>query len=253
MAKNKEVTTTNQQTNISVVTGAMGSFGFDAVTTKDIKIPLIYIAQNMSKLVDAGIARPGDIVENLENQVIAKKDGSARLVPFYFQKSYQVQRVEDGKKIFVGNEAWDGERAYEEEINGTTQYNTPTFNFFVMREGDPSHTRYLLSFRGSRNISGAGKIILSQLMTKFQSGKAAPYNFVIEVSAKQAENKKGKWFVFSGKLARNEDGTEAISDISVRPYAQKAATEISDMLNSGINIDTSELTDSEPVETKDNF
>ena len=49
------------------------SFGLENVTSKDIKIPLIYVAQAMSKVCADGLAAQGDIVENMENKVLGGK------------------------------------------------------------------------------------------------------------------------------------------------------------------------------------
>lgn len=245
-------------------------FGFETATANDIKVPMIYVAQAMSKIVDAGNAQNGDIVENLDNTVIAKKGIAARFIPFYFQKSYQIQKEINGKKEFHGVEPWDGEREYEEMRNvaddkGVLQpvrfFNVPSFNFFVFREGDTNFTRYLLPFRGSRSINKGGKILLSQLMNKMAGANAQPpYNYVAEVSIEQVENGKGKWYIMNAKLGRNASGQELTTDARVRAAAAQAAMEIKGFIASGavINhgedpIDTAETTPTNPSNKKDNF
>lgn len=240
----------NQKTELAAYTGGMNDFGFDTATTNDIKVPLIFVAQGLSKIVDQGLAQNGDIVENLENQVIAKKGGTAKFVPFFFQKSYQVQYLKNGKKEFFGNEAWDGEREYEtkgKDRNGveTTFFNVPSFNFFVFRENDPNHTRYVLPFRGSRNISKGGKVVLSQLISKMQGATPQPpYNFVIEVGVEQVENEKGKWYIMNAKLSK-----DSTTDNNTRAAAAQAAADIKAMFAAGMTIDTSEAGGDEPEAT----
>ena len=147
---------TKQGTSVAIPSDL--SFGFETVSQKDIKIPLIYIAQAMSKVCADGIAVQGDIVENMENRVLGGKKGPAKLIPFYFQKSFQVQKEVNGKKEFHAIEPFDKEREYEEFRDGIKYFNYPCFNFFVLIYGDETRSKYMLSFRGGRNITSAGQI-----------------------------------------------------------------------------------------------
>jgi hypothetical protein len=229
--QNNEIVT-RQNTQVTVPQGFM--FGLDTVTTKDIKMPIIYIAQNMSEVVSSGTARAGDIVENLSNKVLATKDKKLRVIPFYFQKTYQVKKDEMGKKEFYANDVFDGERPFEEVKDGTTFYNYLCYNFFVLVEGDESFTRYVLTFRGSRNISTAGRPMLSNLMQAYRV-KKAPYELVFEIGAKLVENDMGKWFVFT-----STQGTGDVSDEAVN-HAHAAAVEMEQMVKGGAVVDTSQV------------
>ena len=210
------------------------SFGLESVTSKDIKIPLIYIAQAMSKVCADGLAAQGDIVENMENKILGGKKGNARVIPFYFQKSYQVQKVVNDKKEFHAIEAYDKERPYEEQRDGVTYFNYPCFNFFVLVVGDETKSKYMLSFRGSRNISSAGRPMLTQLMNSVQRG-IPPYAVAYEIGVKQVENKKGKWFVFTS----NPDRDTKI-DKDTMNYAEFEAKNLQSMLSQGATISTGE-------------
>ncbi len=259
MSKQTQDIAKKENTAVAAYVPQKNDFGFDTATTNDIKVPMIYIAQGLSKIVDEGKAQNGDIVENLENQVIAKKGTPARFIPFFFQKSYQVQRMENGKKVFNSNEQWDGEREYEtkgKDRDGkeTTYFNVPSFNFFVFRENDPNYTRYLLPFRGSRNISKGGKVLLSQLMNKMQGATAQPpFNFLAEINIEQVENDKGKWYIMNAKIARNADGTELATDANTRAKAQSAATDMKELVAAGAQITAHEEIVDEEVEVKNNF
>ena len=230
LAKKEETSITIQQADASM-------FGFDTVTTKDIKIPLIYVAQAMSQSVSDGNCKPGDIIENLSSSVLGGAKKPARVVPFYFNKTYTVQKLVNGKKEFVGNEPYTTEREYEETKNGTTYFNLPSYNFFCLVHGDDTFTRYALSFRGSRNITSGGRPMLSQLMNKYQTTKAAPFNFVFDIGVKQVENEKGKWFVLTAAQAKGEDGKELASTNAEKEMAQAAANDISAMFKEGKNFD----------------
>lgn len=210
------------------------SFGFEAVTSKDIKIPLIYIAQAMSKVCADGIAAQGDIVENMENKVLGGKKGPAKIVPFYFQKSYQVQKSVNGKKEFHAIEAYDKERQYEETRDGVTYFNYPCYNFFVLVVGDETKAKYMLSFRGSRNISSAGRPMLTQLMNGLQRG-IPPYACAYDIGIKQVENDKGKWFVFTANADR-----ETKLDKGLMDHAAFEAKNLQTMLSQGAQINTGE-------------
>lgn len=224
--------TTNTNTEIAIPNGL--SFGLETVTSKDIKIPLIYIAQAMSKVCDEGKARPGDIVETLENKILGNKSEGTKVVPFYFQKSYQVQKLVNGKKEFHAIEPNTGERPYEEVKDGITYYNYPCFNFFVLVHGDETKSKYMLSFRGSRNISSAGRPMLTQLMNSVQRG-VPPYATVYNIGVKQAENDKGKWFVFTA----NPDRDTSVSKDLIEAAAVEAKN-LQSMIAQGASIQTGE-------------
>ena len=230
--KNEVATKTNNEVAMPMPEGL--SFGLEAVTSKDIKIPLIYIAQAMSKVCADGAAAQGDIVENMENKVLGGKKGAAKVVPFYFQKSYQVQKVVNGKKEFHAIEPYNAERPYEEERDGTTYYNYPCFNFFVLVVGDETKSKYMLSFRGSRNISSAGRPMLTQLMNAVQRG-IPPYACAYDIGVKQVENEKGKWFVFTANADRDTKLPKEVMD-----HAAFEAKNLQSMLSQGASIQTGE-------------
>ena len=232
MSKKTEVATKETNALANIPEGL--SFGLETVTSKDIKIPLIYIAQAMSKVCADGIAVQGDIVENMENKVLGNKKASAKIVPFYFQKSYQVKKLVDGKKEFHGIEPYTSERPYEEIKDGVTYFNYPCFNFFVLVVGDETKSKYMLSFRGSRNINSAGRPMLAQLMNTVQRG-IPPYACAYDIGVKQVENEKGKWFVFTANIDRDTNVDKEIMD-----HAAFEAKSLQTMLQQGASISTNE-------------
>lgn len=218
--------------NVAIPNGI--SFGFETVTQKDIKVPLIHIAQAMSKVVDNGRAKPGDIVETMEGQVLAPKGGTVKVVPYYFQKSYQVQKLVENKKEFHAIEPYDRERQYEEIIDGTQYFNYPCFNFFVLVLGDATQSKYMLSFRGARNITSAGRPMLTQLMNSMQR-KIPPYGNVYDIGVKQVENEKGKWYVFTANPDRE---TSVPTDIFNKAMAE--AVSFDTLIKGGATISSTE-------------
>lgn len=230
--KNEVATKANNEVAVSIPDGL--SFGLETVTSKDIKIPLIYIAQAMSKVCADGVATQGDIVENMENKVLGGKKEPAKVVPFYFQKSYQVQKVVNGKKEFHAIEPYTNERPYEEEKDGVQYFNYPCFNFFVLVVGDETKSKYMLSFRGSRNINSAGRPMLTQLMNSVQRG-IPPYAVAYDIGVKQVENDKGKWFVFTANADR-----DVKIPTDVMNSAALEAKNLQTMLSQGASIQTGE-------------
>lgn len=234
MSKKELATKTNNDIEISAEIPNGMSFGLETVTSKDIKIPLIYVAQAMSKVCADGLANQGDIVENMENKVLGGKKGPAKVIPFYFQKSFQVQKLVDGKKEFHAIEAYDKDRPYEEEKDGIHYFNYPCFNFFVLVVGDETKSKYMLSFRGSRNINSAGRPMLTQLMNSVQRG-VPPYANAYDIGVKQVENEKGKWFVFTANVDRD---VKVPADIM--STAALEAKNLQGMLSQGASIQTGE-------------
>lgn len=230
----KNEVTTKETTAVATTIPEGLSFGLESVTSKDIKIPLIYIAQAMSKVCADGVATQGDIVENMENKVLGGKKGPAKVIPFFFQKSYQVQKEVNGKKEFHAIEAYDAERPYEEVKEGTKFFNYPCFNFFVLVVGDETKSKYMLSFRGSRNINSAGRPMLTQLMNSVQRG-IPPYACAYDIGVKQVENDKGKWFVFTANADRDvKVPTDVMNSAAVE------AKNLQTMLSQGARIQTGE-------------
>jgi hypothetical protein len=232
--KNELKTISDEQLQVACEIPNGLSFGLETVTSKDIKIPLIYVAQAMSKVCADGLAVQGDIVENMENKVLGGKKGPAKVVPFFFQKSYQVQKLVNGKKEFHAIQPYDNERPYEEEKEGVTYFNYPCFNFFVLVLGDETKNKYMLSFRGSRNINSAGRPMLTQLMNSVQRG-IPPYACAYDIGVKQVENEKGKWFVFTANADRD---TKIPTD--VMSSAAMEAKNLQTMLSQGAQIQTGE-------------
>lgn len=234
MSKNELTTKHDAELQLAAEIPNGLSFGLETVTSKDIKIPLIYVAQAMSKVCADGLAAQGDIVENMENKVLGGKKGPAKVIPFYFQKSYQVQKLVNGKKEFHGIEPYTAERSYEEIKDGVTYYNYPCFNFFVLIHGDETKSKYMLSFRGSRNINSAGRPMLTQLMNSVQRG-VPPYACAYDIGVKQVENDKGKWFVFTANADRD---VKVPTD--VMNTAAMEAKNLQSMLSQGATIQTGE-------------
>jgi len=236
MSKKEVATKTNNEVAVAMPEGL--SFGLEAVTSRDIKIPLIYIAQAMSKVCDSGKATQGDIVENMENKVLGGKKGAAKVVPFYFQKSYQVQKLVDGQKEFHAIEPFDGERPFEEIKDGVKYMNYECFNFFVLVVGDETKSKYMLCFRGSRNISSAGRPMLTQLMNAVQRG-IPPYACVYDIGVKQVSNiingKENKWYVFTANVDRDTKLPKDVMD-----HAAFEAKNLQQMLSQGASIQTGE-------------
>ena len=230
----KKELATKETTEVAVTMPEGLSFGLESVTSKDIKIPLIYVAQAMSKVCADGLAAQGDIVENMENKILGGKKGPAKVIPFYFQKSYQVQKLINGKKEFHAIQPYDSERKYEEIIEGVTYYNYPCFNFFVLVHGDETRSKYMLSFRGSRNINSAGRPMLTQLMNSVQRG-IPPYAVAYDIGVKQVENEKGKWFVFTANADR-----DVKIPTDVMNSAALEAKNLQSMLSLGASIQTGE-------------
>lgn len=210
------------------------SFGLESVTSKDLKFPLMYIAQAMSKVCADGVATQGDIVENVENRILGGKKGPAKVIPYFFQKSYQVQKEINGKKEFHAIEPYDTEREFEEVKDGVKYINQACFNFFVLVVGDETKSKYMLSFRGSKNLNSAGRPMLSQLMNSVQRG-IPPYAVVYDIGVKQVENDKGKWFVFTASPDRDSK-----VDQETMEFAKQAAMSLQGSLSAGAKIDTNE-------------
>jgi hypothetical protein len=209
-------------------------FGFDEVKASDLKMPLIYITQGLSKAVsDSGLS-VGSIIENVSNTVLGNQKKPAQVIPFFVNKMYTVMKNHNGKKVFNSTIPMEKEEEFEQVVGNETFYYYPTMNFFVNVKGDQSGSQYVLSFRGSRNFNGAGRTMLTFLFQQYKAGRA-PYEFVFDIGVKQVENDKGKWFVYTATPSKLDDKQVLASDAE-KATAKQAAAEIEALYKKGHKI-----------------
>lgn len=177
-----------------------GSSGTDS---HDMLIPRVLLMQAMSKFVQDGKCAPGDIIENINCEVLAKPAASFEFVPFMTYKEWYRYKQVGGKLEFLGKELWspknDGYQ-YEEIRDGVTYRNDMALNYFVLLANRLNELPFLISFR--RSSYYAGKKLSSHFQVAAMK-KLPPANTVFGLSCRKDTNDKGTYFVLD--VARKRD------------------------------------------------
>lgn len=157
-----EVTTTESNLPAEAMNTAWGSAG---TSSSDMLIPRIQLMQALSDLVAKSIATPGDIVDSLNNDILAKKGKSVEFIPIMSYKTWIRSKMEDGAwKFFeqIPVTAQNESLPYEQDIEGDKFKNVASLNFFVVLPTMLNELPYLISFKGSSYAAG------KKLSTHFQ-------------------------------------------------------------------------------------
>lgn len=108
-------------------------WGAVEVTSRDLVISRLMLMQGMSEKVSEGKAKLGDILNSVTNEVVATKDKSVELLPFYCTKQWVRSKKVGQRFEFVSSAPDNGEAmAFEETINGVHYKNEHQYTFFFL-------------------------------------------------------------------------------------------------------------------------
>lgn len=163
--------------------------------TSDILIPKILLMQGSSKLVGAGKAQIGDMVNSVTNEKLGDKTKGILFAPINTYKTMTVMKLKGGQFVFDKSEPWTpahATRAFEETINGEQFKNYPTLNFFVMLDSELKKAGAmpcLISFK-STSLK-AGKKVINHFATATEIGQK-PCSGMLTLTCKLENNKQGQ-------------------------------------------------------------
>ena len=200
--KKNEVAVTMGSSEVAVYSETdLKSWGGNEGSAKDIVIPALILCQQMSDFVAVeNIAKMGDYVDSVSHKNFGPvlKD----LVPFYMQKSWQVEKTNaKGKYEYVRTEPMDINNEnlpYEFEEGGAKMRRLYTYRFFVMVPGEI--LPYTLKLKSSSR--NAGKELFTEMYVKNMMGKPQL-------------PPAGRTFTLASKTEKNDDGTFAVSTIKM--------------------------------------
>lgn len=205
----KEVTET-KSTEVSAAMD-LDAFGTSQVSGADIVIPKIMIMQKMSDAVEREVAKEGDFIDSLTEEVLGSIKEPLRFIPFHLTKTWIIQKDVDGDFVFEGIEevnAANENRDWEEVIDGIKYRYQKSYNFYVLLEKDTSMP-YVLSLRSTS--AKTGRVLATQMYVKNRQQGKVPPAYVMELGGVKEKNTKGSYVV--GKVAvAGESTPENIQD-----------------------------------------
>lgn len=171
-------------------------WGAEGAAREDMLIPRVLLMQAMSKFVADGKAAPGDIVDSVNIETLAKLNGGVEIIPIMTFKEWRKYKVVNGESEYLGKEAWGPHNAtLEHEVvkDGITYRNDMVLNFFVLLANRIHELPHLVSF--SKSSYHAGK----KLSTHFQiSGmrKLPPALQTFNLTSQKTTYDKYTYFIY---------------------------------------------------------
>ena len=185
--------TTTQSTDLSTVSA--DAFGAAPAHSEDIVIPKIQVMQKMSNLVDEGVAKEGDFVDSLSQEVIGGLNEPVAFIPFYMEKLWFISKKVGGRWELEGIEAFSNlnkNLRYFDTVNGEDYKNELHMRFYALRPEDMS-IPYIITFKGMSQK--AGKALYTQMYIKNKAAGLTPAGKVMLLKGEKRENDNGKFVV----------------------------------------------------------
>lgn len=182
-------------------------WGCEDNTSNSIIIPKIMVMQGLSKGVTDGIAKFGDFVDSLTNEVLGGLNKSFEFIPFHVEKEIYIsvnKSSDPNKKDFkyLRKEkmtAANENLPWNDVENGKEIQRTHVFNFYVLNPNDMT-LPYIISFKGKslRN----GKVLNTTAFVKAQMANSFPPAFHYSLKATKEQNDKGTYTVIHAERAQ---------------------------------------------------
>jgi hypothetical protein len=211
MAKKKEEVRDLALKETTALDIPMPEGGWDdgEIEAKDLLIPMICVAQGSSDLAKRGEARPGDIYETVNKEILGDAKTSVNFIPIKYYKTWIHSEVIGGRPQFRSVEPYTPTNMekykYEEtKQNGTLWRHYEVLNFYVILEKDLLEGRafpHLLSFRSSNKRKG--RPLLNHMATARRYNPPMPLcSMVFSINTVLATKGKDTWSVFDVKKVR---------------------------------------------------
>lgn len=205
MSKKETAVAVKEETSLALPADVRGDWGNEDLEAKDVLIPRILLAQQMSEAVSENDIKPGQfyrstdkkvygggktsfsclVIKQFKNWVIEVKKGDR----FEFEKTLPYNPVD-------ASLPWD----FSEE--GQTKRRNECFNFYVISLADIEAKEVfpsLLSFR--RTQVSCAKAIISY-MTLMKSYRAPSCSYVLDFTSTLKENDLGRFYIPEMKKGR---------------------------------------------------
>lgn len=174
------------------------------VSSRDLVISRITLMQGLSELVSDGKAKLGDLVNSVTKEVIASKDTTVELLPFYCTKTWITSKKKGNKFEFESAKPDQGQvMPFEETIGGEVYKHEHCYQFFFMTK--ELSIPVVASFRGMSHK--VGKQLFTLMYVNNKQAGLPPANNWVSLGSVIDKNDKGTFAVMSVKLS-----TKAVND-----------------------------------------
>lgn len=180
----------------------------------DLLIPRIMLQQPLSDFVAKGKCTPGDIVESINGEVLAKKNEGVEIIPITTFKTWIRYQMIDSKWQFLEQIPFTLENSslqYEEKVDGVLRRNDACLNFFVLLSNRLDELPFLLAFKRSSYYAGR------KLSTHFQVASMKntdPQKAVFKLTSQLTTVDKNSFWTYDvvrARAAKEEEFGAAVS------------------------------------------
>lgn len=196
-----------------VATLDLSAWGEMEVFSQDLKLPKLLISQGLSKNVTDGLAKIGDLVNSLTNEIIGGPKKDLKLLPFHVERVYYVSKFQDGGWKFhtiVPVNVNNSNTPYETVVGGVKYKNEYVFNFFCMTQ--EMSLPIVLSFKGMSRAAGSNLFTL--MYADFRKKGLSPAAHWMNILVTVDKNAKGTYATVSAtpaELSTVEHQQEALT------------------------------------------
>lgn len=209
-------------------------WGSEGMSTKDLVIPKIQIAQAVSNACKEGMARPGEIIHSSSNEVLAAKGHKLQILPILCVGSWVVSKLIPGgqpefmrrEKLTFSNDSDDWK--LESFEDGIPVVWNKCLSFLVLPLSRVTGFPFFVDFQKT-NRNG-GKILSTIIQENSMAGMPAPGR-VVELSTAMRSYKNNSWFVFQVAASRKSTIDELVQckkwyDLFSKSQIKEAAPEV---------------------------
>lgn len=245
----KQVTVKEQQAVALSSEQLVNEWGVPTQPSQDMVIPKILPMQPTSEFVAEGKAVMGEFRDSISGALIGTIDKPFEVIPFYLEKSWDVQVMTEGQFKFdhtlplVENPLdpnYNDNLKWEEEVDGKLLRRIRRMNFFVMLPSEVEKggaMPYVLSFK-STSLKEGKKLYTQMYVRNFKAGLPPP-SYLVTIGGSRQKNEKGSFIVPNISLARRATDQEMAECLSWLKVIRKGAVKIdnSDVNEGDANVD----------------
>jgi hypothetical protein len=205
-------TTTQSQASKELATT---SWGTENVSSKDLVIPKISLAQASSNVAKEGQARAGELIHSQTKQLLAAKGEKFAVLPILIIAQWVITTPKPsggGYPDFIRNEPLTPENdssewKIEDFENGQPVVRNKKLTFLVLPVSDIAGFPYFIDFTGTNKNGGKA---LSTIMqeNRFKGRPAAAR--VVELSTILRQYKNNSWFIVNATPGRDASEEELV-------------------------------------------
>jgi hypothetical protein len=196
----------NQQTQVKTDLQIVPNLGDWATKfhAENLIMPKILLQQKMSERVEEGKAVPGDMIDNLTDEVLGGLEKEIEIIPFRCETTWIERKNGDFAGIipFEGNETLP----FKETVDGAEIERDKIINVFILLP-TIDDVPYIVPFK--RTSMKAGKKIETRLWRNTMAG-LNPCTYSMKLQAKKVAGDKGTYYVFDVATGRECTQPEAI-------------------------------------------